>query len=354
MIDNDLTGVLQQAVSQAVAEREPLQIVAGNSKAFYGRETQGKIVKLDQHRGVINYQPSELVITARTGTPLTVIEKLLAQHGQMLAFEPPHFAATATLGGAVASGLSGPRRPFTGAARDFVLGCKMINGKAEILRFGGEVMKNVAGYDVARLMVGAMGTLGLLLEVSLKVLPLPVRERSVWFELPPARAMRFMLKLAAGSLPVSGLCYDDGRVVVRLSGTEQSVGAAVTQLGGEVGEGSDDYWLDLREQQSRFFQQPGNLWRLSVPPAAPELKLDGNWLYDWGGAQRWLKTNAPAETVFKTACQAEGHALLFRGRDRSGEVFQPLPEKLQSLNFNLKKAFDPAAVFNPYRLSRAW
>ncbi len=354
MIDNDLTQSLQRAVSEAVAQHTPLRIVGGNSKSFFGREPQGKVLKLDQHQGVINYQPSELVITARSGTPLSAIEQLLAEHGQMLAFEPPYFGETATLGGAVACGLSGPRRPFTGSVRDFVLGCKMLNGRAEVLNFGGEVMKNVAGYDVSRLMAGAMGTLGILLEISLKVLPLPMRECSTFFELPPAEAMRLMLDLAAGKFPVSGLCYDGRGLMVRLSGLEKPVLAAVRQLGGDQQQDPDRYWRDLREQQSGFFQQQGELWRLSVPPATPELSLAGAWLHDWGGAQRWLKSAEPAEAVFTATRQADGHALLFCGQDRSGEVFQPLPEKLRQLNRNLKKAFDPAAVFNPYRLNKAW
>jgi glycolate oxidase FAD binding subunit len=183
MIDsaNDHTRNLQQAVAQALADQTPLNIIGGGSKSFYGREACGKPLYLSGHRGIVNYHASELVVTARAGTLLADLEQTLAEYGQMLAFEPPHFGATATLGGTIACGFSGPRRAFSGSARDFVLGCKIINGKAEVLSFGGEVIKNVAGFDVSRLMAGALGTLGVLLEISLKVLPLPEAEVSCCF-----------------------------------------------------------------------------------------------------------------------------------------------------------------------------
>ncbi len=205
---HDQTLFLQQAVRDAVAAKTPLKITGGDSKAFYGRESTGQLLNVNGHRGIVNYHHSELVITARAGTLLSTIQKTLAEQRQMLAFEPPHFADSATLGGTVACGLSGSRRPFTGSVRDFVLGCKIINGKGEILSFGGEVMKNIAGYDVSRLMAGAMGTLGVLLEVSLKVLPLPAVEQTVCLELNPDDAVKKMTSLASQSLPVSGLSYD--------------------------------------------------------------------------------------------------------------------------------------------------
>ena len=354
MQELDLTLPLQKSVLEAAENKKALQIVGGNSKLFYGREPKGQVLSLSQHQGVINYHPSELVITARTGTPLAVIEQVLAEQGQMLAFEPPHFAGSATLGGTIACGLSGPRRPFSGSVRDFVLGCKMINGKGEVLSFGGEVMKNVAGYDVSRLMVGALGTLGVLLEVSLKVLPLPVYESTLLFEVKRAEAFKMLTDLAAKSLPVSGLCYDGSVVYVRLSGFEQSVLSTEEKLGGSALYGKSDFWQDLRELKLDFFQRNKDLWRLSLAPAVPELNLQGDWFYDWGGAQRWLTTDESAESIFAAAQDAEGHASLFRGLDRSGEVFQPLPEKLRQLNFNLKQAFDPVGIFNPNRINRAW
>ncbi|MGZ8225476.1 MAG: glycolate oxidase subunit GlcE [Methylococcaceae bacterium] len=354
-LSKDQTPILQQTVQKALANKTPLTIVGGNSKAFLGRATTiGQALNTAEHSGVVNYQPSELVITARAGTPLSIIQQTLAEQGQMMAFEPPHFGDSATLGGTVACALSGSRRLFTGSARDFVLGCKMINGKAEVLSFGGEVMKNVAGYDISRLMVGAMGTLGVLLEASLKVLPLPVVEQTACLPLNPPDALRKMLALARQSLPVSGLSYDGQLLYVRLSGPEKAVTAAFNKLGGDALSTGDLFWRQLNEHQHEFFQGPMNLWRLSVPPATAELELSGDWFYDWGGGLRWLKSTEPAQRIFAIAEQAQGHAMLFKGQDRTGDVFQPLTGKLQQLNYNLKQAFDPFGLFNPYRLYPDW
>jgi glycolate oxidase FAD binding subunit len=345
---------LQQAVRHAVDTNAPLKIVGGNSKSFLGRESSGLLLSTLEHQGIVNYHPSELIITARTGTLLADIEQTLAAQGQMLAFEPPHFSDEATLGGAVACGLSGPRRLFTGSARDFVLGCKLINGKAEVVSFGGEVMKNVAGYDVSRLMAGAMGTLGVLLEVSLKVLPLPALELTTCFELNLSDAFSKMTMLAAQSLPVSGLSYNGRILYVRLSGAEKAVKAAIGKIGGDAAMADRRFWKYLNEQRLDFFQGDTNLWRIVVPPAAAELDLSGVWLYDWGGGQRWLKSEEPPRRVFSAAENAQGHAVLFKGKDRSGDVFQPLNGKLQELNRNIKQAFDPAGIFNPNRMYRDW
>jgi len=351
---HDQTLLLQQTVQEAIVAGTPLQIVGGNSKAFFGRESAGQLLNVNQHQGIVNYHPSELVITARAGTTLAIIEKTLAGQGQMLAFEPPHFADSATLGGAIACGLSGSRRPFTGSARDFVLGCKIINGKGEVLSFGGEVMKNVAGYDVSRLMAGAMGTLGILLEVSLKVLPLPAVEQTTCFELNPVDAINKMTALASQSLPLSGLSYDGRIVYARLSGAEKAVTASLKKIGGEVAKSDSLFWQNLNEQRLEFFQTPMNVWRICVPPATAELALAGEWFYDWGGGLRWLKSEEPAQRIFAAAEQAQGHALLFNGKDRTGDVFQPLSGKLQQLNKNLKLAFDPVGLFNPHRMYKDW
>jgi len=350
----DQTRLIRQTVVDALETEIPLQIVGGGSKSFYGRTPQGKILDLNAHQGIVNYHPSELVITARTGTPLSIIEKTLAEHGQMLAFEPPCFTPSTTLGGAIACGFSGARRPFTGSVRDFVLGCKMINGKAEVLSFGGEVMKNVAGYDVSRLMVGAMGTLGVLLEASLKVLPKPEVEKTQVFELSVSDALALMTELSKKSHPLSGLSFVDSLMYVRLSGTEKTVISASQKIGGDELVDEDRFWKDCNEQHSRFFQESDDLWRISVPPATPVLSLSGEWLYEWGGGQRWLKTIESRQTIFALAEKMQGHANLFRTRDRSAELFQPMPDTLKKLNRNIKAAFDPAGVFNPYRMHRDW
>lgn len=332
----------------------PLNITGGGSKAFYGREPFGEPLDVSEHRGVVNYYPSELVVTVRAGTLLAELEQILAEQGQMLAFEPPHFGASATLGGTIACGFSGPRRPFAGSVRDSVLGCRLINGKAEVLAFGGEVIKNVAGFDVSRLMVGALGSLGVLLEISLKVLPRPEVEMTCRFELSVAGALTRMIELASGALPVSGLGYDGRQLFVRLSGAGQAVKAAAARIGDDAQSVDSAYWQELNEHRLEFFATELNVWRISLPPAAKPLTLAGDWLYDWAGGLRWLKTEEPAERVFAAAAQARGHALMFKGQNRGGDVFQPLAGKLRQLNQGIKLAFDPYGLFNPQRMYREW
>ncbi len=351
-MDADLSQGLQQQVRGAYEQGRPLHIRGSGSKGFYGRAIDATLLDVAGHRGVVNYQPTELVITARAGTPLAEIELLLAEHGQMLAFEPPRFGGAGTIGGAVACGLSGPRRPYAGAARDFVLGCRLINGQGEILRFGGEVMKNVAGFDVARLMAGAFGTLGVLLEVSLKVLPRPEQQLTLAFALEQRDAIGQMSRLSAQPLPLSAMQYGDGRLQLRLSGAESALRAAQTILGGEVVAEADCFWDESRDQSHRFFQGDGPLWRLSLPPASPLSELPGDWLIEWGGAQRWLRSDGPAESIRLAATRAGGHASLFRGGDRSAEPLQPLAVAVMQLQQRIKRAFDPSGIFNPGLLYR--
>lgn len=350
MTDQDLSKALQDRVTQAYSERSPLQIKAGNSKAFYGRSIDAPVLNVASHRGILNYEPTELIITARAGTPLVEIEQTLAAQNQMLPFEPPHFGPAATLGGTIACGLSGPRRPWTGSARDFVLGVKIINGKGEIISFGGEVMKNVAGYDVSRLMTGAMGTLGVLLEVSLKVLPKPVSEITLSREIDGKQALQQMLQFAQQSLPVSALCHDGRKMYVRLSGAEQSVLSAKQQLGGVELDDSQGFWQGVREHSSPFFNTAEALWRISLPPATPISALPGEQFIDWGGAQRWLKSDLEAEVLRDKVNTLNGHAILFRNGDRGQEIFHPLSGKLKQLHMNLKLAFDPHCILNQSRM----
>jgi glycolate oxidase FAD binding subunit len=354
-VDSDRSDSLRQAVLDAVAANTPLNIMGGGSKAFYGRPLPADAVPLETaaHRGIVSYEPSELVLTARAGTPLAEIEALLAEHGQMLAFEPPHFGESATLGGTVACGLSGPRRPYAGSVRDSVLGCRIVNGQGEILSFGGQVMKNVAGFDLSRLMAGALGTLGLLLEVSLKVLPRPECERTYVFPMTGAEAIQTMSRWSGEPWPISGLANDESWTFLRLSGAEPAVEAAHQKLGGDPAADGPGFWLRLKEQRGRFFDYPhlgGRLWRLSLAPATPELDLPGHWFHDWGGAQRWLRSDALGEAVFREAARVGGHAALFRGTSEDGRVFQPLPTALEALHRKLKRTFDPKGLFNPGRL----
>lgn len=350
-MSNDLSRELQERVAEAAAARATLAIVGGGSKAFLGRAVQGTPLDVAGHGGVVSYEPRELVLTARAGTPLSEIENLLAAQGQMLPFEPPHFGATATLGGTIACGLSGPRRPYAGSARDHVLGVRLLNGRAEVLRFGGEVMKNVAGYDLSRLQTGAFGTLGVILEVSLKVVPRPAEEITLVQERGAADSLAYLAELARKPLPLSAACHDGARLYLRLSGAATAVAQSRGLLGGETFAEGENFWRDkIKEQQHGFFDGEMPLWRLSLPPAAPWLDLPGKVLLDWGGAQRWLRSEAPAETIRQLAAAAGGHATLFRGGDRKGEVFQPLPPAMVALHRQLKQAFDPQGLFNPGRL----
>jgi len=350
-MDNDCSQDLQQQMQAAYAQGTPLRIVGGNSKAFYGRTVLGDTLSISNHRGVISYEPTELVITARAGTLLTDIEKVLDEQGQMLAFEPPGLGPNATLGGTIACNLSGPRRAYAGAARDFLLGCKILNGKGEILSFGGEVMKNVAGYDVSRLMAGALGTLGVLLEVSLKVLPKPEQESTLLFACDTLQALQKMQAWATKPLPISASCFYDSQLLIRISGVEKAVTAATSRLGGEAKADGVQFWCDLKEQQLDFFTQQKPLWRLSLASDAPALPLDGQWLHEWAGALRWLSSETPANVIRSAVAALDGHASLYRQiKQYVDDIFHPLPPGLWRLHHNLKQAFDPKGILNPKKM----
>lgn len=345
---SDITHDLQAQVSAAYAGTTALRICGGNSKSFYGHEVQGETCSLAEHTGIVNYEPTELVLTARAGTRLNEIEQALAQHSQQLAFEPPAFGESATLGGTVACNLSGPRRAYAGAARDYVLGCRLINGKGELLAFGGEVMKNVAGYDVSRLMTGAHGTLGVLLEISLKVIPMDETEVTLVFECDEVRALERMHIWSRRTYPVSATCYDGDRVYVRLSGTAGAVDAARINMGGELLSAGKQFWKKIKEQQHAFFKSDKFLWRLSVPSNAAVINIEGKRLYEWGGALRWLLSDASGEKIRELASAAGGHATLFRST--AGAYFHPLDAGLHVIHRKLKNAFDPAGILNPGRI----
>ena len=345
----DSSTEIRARVVDAIERRAPLAIVGGGTKHFLGREAQGEPLALGDHRGVIDYHPEELVLTARAGTPLSELEDLLAERGQMFAFEPPRFGAAATLGGTIATNLSGPRRAYAGAARDFVLGIRIINGRGEILHFGGEVMKNVAGYDVSRLVTGAMGTLGVILDVSLKVLPRPRETITLVQSMAPRAAVESLCRWAAAPLPISASCIEGAHLYVRLSGTASALAKARITIGGDVLENADTFWLEVREQRHPFFGGDAPLWRISVPPAAT-LDLPGAQMVEWGGALRWLKSDAPAEKIRAVAAERGGHAMLFRSAVRSSDPYHPLPEPLMQLHKRIKTAMDPHGIFNRGRM----
>ncbi|MNN16969.1 putative FAD-linked oxidoreductase [compost metagenome] len=324
-----------------------MRIQGSNSKAFLGRTTAGEILDTRSHRGIVSYDPTELVITARCGTPLSQLTQVLDAAQQMLPCEPPSFGDGATVGGMIACGLSGPRRPWSGSVRDFVLGTRVITGQGKLLRFGGEVMKNVAGYDLSRLMAGSYGSLGLITEVSLKVLPKPRQCLSISLEMDAERALLRLAEWGQQPLPISAACHDGSRLHLRLEGGEGSVSAAHERLGGERLESC--WWDDLNEQRLSFFDEDQPLWRLSLPHNTPLLSLPGRQLIDWGGAQRWLKSDAEAAYIRQVVDEVGGHATCF-SHGLTDTPFQPLPPALMRYHRNLKQQLDPRGIFNPGRL----
>ncbi|HEY0844792.1 MAG TPA: glycolate oxidase subunit GlcE [Noviherbaspirillum sp.] len=348
--------VLQQfrdTIASATVEKKPLRIRGGGTKDWYGQSLQGEILDTRAYSGIIAYEPTELVITARCGTPLAEIEAALSERNQMLAFEPPQFGPESTIGGVVASGLSGPRRAAVGAVRDFVLGAVLMDGRGEKLKFGGQVMKNVAGYDVSRLLAGSLGTLGLIVEVSLKVLPKPFHETTLRFEMRKTEAIEQLNKWGGQPLPISASAWHGGVLIVRLSGASAAVKAAIQKMGGEEEPQADVFWNELRNQNNQYFNAttgPANLWRLSVPSTTPPIALEGEQLIEWGGAQRWLRSEQEAQTIRAAAEQVGGHATLYRGGDKEVGVFHPLAPAIRAVHKNLKSAFDPSGIFNPGRM----
>ncbi|MBL8269194.1 glycolate oxidase subunit GlcE [Steroidobacter sp.] len=347
---------MRETIRAAAAARTLLCIRAGGTKDFYGNRPEGTLLDPSRVAGIVDYEPTELVITARAGTSLATLEQLLAENGQMLAFEPPHFGTRATVGGCVAAGLAGPRRvsfgPTYGSVRDFVLGAKLIDGRGELLSFGGTVMKNVAGYDVSRLLAGSLGTLGVIVEVSLKVLPRPLSERTRRFEMSEAEAIDQLNTWTGRPLPLSASAWHEGSLYLRLAGAAPAVSAACTQLGGEDVDdaAADAFWISVREQTHDFFGGDQPLWRMSVPSTAPSLSIGGPQLIEWNGALRWLRTDQHAAQVRDCAQRAGGHATLFRRGDRSAGAFTPLSPVLATIHRRLKSQFDPAGIFNPGRL----
>ena len=362
----DVLTQLTERVRAARASGVALCVRGGGTKDFYGHAPTGDVLDMTAYAGVVSYEPSELVVTARAGTSLAELEALLATQGQCQPFEPPHYGPGATVGGMVASGLNGPARSSTGAVRDFVLGAQLLNGKGEVLTFGGQVMKNVAGYDVSRLMAGSLGTLAVILEVSLKVLPVPPAECTLVFSMDEAAALQQLNRWGGLPLPINASCWqrvdggeggDVGQLWVRLRGAVAAVVAAQKTMGGRLlaAEEAALLWHGLREQTAPFFtlQSGQSLWRASVADTAAPLGL-GDTLVEWGGAQRWLKRPAgDAAVVRAAAAQAGGHATLFRTGTPVGDavpVFTPLSAPLARIAHKLKAEFDPAGILNPGRM----
>jgi glycolate oxidase FAD binding subunit len=354
-------------IADAASNKQTLELRGHGSKAFYGGDAAADAV-LDTTAlaGISAYEPSELVVTVRAGTPLAELEAALAERGQCLPFEPPRFATPGaaglgTVGGMVAAGLAGPARAAVGGVRDYVLGATLLDGRGELLSFGGQVMKNVAGYDVSRVLAGSLGVLGVLCELSLKVLPQPPATLTLRQELDAATAIHRLNEWGALPLPLNASAWWGGTLVLRLSGAAAAVRSAQAQLGGEVipEPMAGDFWRGLRDHGDEFFTSAGqavaagsgaSLWRLSVPSTTPPLDLPGEQLVEWGGAQRWLCTPLPAAAMRSVAAAAGGHATLFRGRDKSAGTFTPLKPPLDRIHARLKAAFDPHGVFGAGRL----
>jgi len=346
-----LSEVIQQfseTVRKAATERRALRIRGGGTKDFYGARLEGEPLDTRGCSGILEYEPTELIITARAGTPLAELEAALAANNQMLAFEPPHFGPRTTFGGCIASGFSGPRRAYAGSARDFVLGVRVLDAEGEDLRFGGQVMKNVAGYDLSRLMTGSFGTLGLILEISVKVLPRPEIERTLSFRMNEAQAIEAMNRWAGLPFPLSATCFLDGTLHVRLSGSASGVEAAQHKLGGDPLAGDAAFWRSLRDQSHPFFRREPPLWRFSVKSSSAPLEF-GPTLIEWGGALRWVSANIDAGRAHEAAARCSGHATLFRAREKPDGI-QRLSPELLALHKKLKKALDPNGIFGRGRL----
>jgi glycolate oxidase FAD binding subunit len=346
----DPITILQERVRAAAARGASLRLRGAGSKDFYAEVLEGEILDLRACQGIVHYEPSELVITARCGTPLAHLEETLAAQGQFLACEPPRFGADTTLGGVVATGLSGPRRMYAGAVRDFVLVTKLVDARGAVLRFGGEVMKNVAGFDVSRLLCGSLGILGVIAEVSLKVLPLPRAEATVRLAMPAATAVQAFNHWAGEPLPLSATAWCEGGAWVRLSGAAPAVSAARTRIGGELIDAhtAHTFWSGLRDLKLPFFGQP-SLWRVSLPATAPPLAIDSQPLIEWGGAVRWYAGVPAEQDVRAQAILRSGTALCWRG-SCEGARFHPLAGTPLELHRRLKQRFDPGGLFNRNRL----
>lgn len=357
-----LDEVLQR-VRDAHARGQALCLQGHGSKAFYGGEPRGEPLSTLGLAGVPAYEPSELYVSVGAGMPIVALEALLAREGQQLAFEPPRFHGSelghGTVGGMVAAGLSGPARATAGSVRDHVLGLSLVNGRGELLHFGGTVMKNVAGYDVSRLMAGALGVLGLITEVTLKVLPRPVAGLTLRFEATQEEALEQLNRWGGQPLPISASAWWDGALVLRLAGAEAAVQAAVKKLGGDAipEPMAAPFWQGLRDQSDEFFigarravQGGAMMWRISVPSTAPALALRGEQLVEWGGAQRWVVTPMAPAVLREMVAAVGGHATLFRAQDKRAGVFTALSAPLARIHRDLKAQFDPQGVFNPGRL----
>jgi glycolate oxidase FAD binding subunit len=341
---------LRERVLDAKSRRAPLQLRGAGTKHFYGESLEGDLLDLTAYRGIVAYEPSELVISVRCGTRLAEVETGLAEHGQFLAFEPPRLTGDPTLGGVIAAGLSGPRRMQVGAARDFVLGANLLSSQGELLHFGGRVMKNVAGFDVSRLLCGSLGIFGIMTELSIKVLPKPRVEETLRLEMQQHEAIEAFNRWAGEPLPISGAAWYEGAAWIRLSGAGSAVQSARTAIGGDrVFLNIADRWWDALRDYTHPLYCDCPVWRVSVPPTTPALQAPVQPLLDWGGALRWYSGDLQGTDFRALASAAGGTAMRWCG-EGAGSRFHPLSAAVTQIHKRLKQSFDPDGIFNRGRL----
>ena len=356
--NNDISQQLQQQVKDAIESKQPIFIHGGNSKQFYGNPVKATPLDVSPHTGVVDYEPTELCITARAGTLLSDIEVLLAANNQVLPFEPPHYfndklaSDTATIGGAIAAGISGPRRAYTGSVRDAILGVQIINGEGEIVTFGGQVMKNVAGYDLSRLMVRSQGTLGVILNVSIRVLPKPSHETTLVLQISQEQALQKCQDLRREQYPITATTWINNQLYIRLSASLETIENSKQKLSPLEFEGGKEFWQSIRDHHHEFFNNRDKpLWRFSLPAATKVFSQNEfEQLIEWGGAQRWVHSNTPENIIRSIAKSHKGYATLFQCEKAECPRFTVLEPALLQLHKSLKNKMDPHAIFNPNRI----
>ncbi len=348
ILDVCIEDEISTQIRAVAASGGEIEILGGGSKRFYGESIEALPIDVSGHSGIIDYDPAELVITLRAGCKLHEVVALLAQNRQMFGFEPPCFGEDATIGGMVATGLAGPRRAWAGSIRDFVLGVKLLDGRGQVLQFGGRVIKNVAGFDVSRLMVGALGTLGIILEVSIRVVPVSETELTLGYEhLSADEHIRWINGLGSEPFPITASLWHDGRSQLRLSGSGQGVSQAAAQLGGDKVEPG---WQHAKEQKMGFFDADQPLSRISLPPASPDILPAESQLIEWGGAQRWCNGEIDVTALREKVAGAGGSLCAFRRHAAGVPMFHPLSAPMLKLQRKIKSSFDPAGIFNPGKI----
>lgn len=353
----DFIDQICDRVAKAASKKNPIRIVGGGTKNFYGGPLEGDTLDLHKWSGIISYEPTELVMSVKAGTPLHEVEEALAEQGQELAFEPPRFGKNSTIGGTIISGLSGPARLAKGPVKDYLLGCTLIDGRGQLLHFGGTVMKNVAGYDVSRVLPGSMGTLGLAVDLSIKVMPKAIAQTTIQLEMNMNEAIRQVNEWLSTPLPINASVYLDGTLYIRLRGAQAAISKALEVLNGKTvaDKTAARLWNQIRDQEHKFFKTDGDIWRLSVPPTTPDLALEGESLIEWGGGLRWLKPaeGVTTEMIRRVTERVGGHATLYLSHDFSGkpDTFHTPQRAMFDLQKRLKEQFDPAGIFNRNRMA---